>query len=144
MIPRFKEVWRKGGPPSDPGEEGDSHYTKLPDNGWIESPTSQVSSDKDGSSMLEACFNSTNMLMGVGILSLPFALAEAGWLGLILIGAFSLITLYTGILIYYCQNQIRHQNAPWSGGSYPDIGEGNDLFRIPFHILTPHVRSCLR
>jgi len=40
-----------------------------------------------------------------------------------LIVLFSGITLHTGLLLLHCQNRIKHDNQPWRGGSYPDIGE---------------------
>ncbi|KAL6593366.1 hypothetical protein ACP70R_049021 [Stipagrostis hirtigluma subsp. patula] len=54
---------------------------------------------------------------GIGILSVPFALSQAGWLSLFIFIAIALICYYTGILLQRCidsSSRIR---------SYPDIGE---------------------
>jgi hypothetical protein len=55
----------------------------------------------DGKTSFSQCiFNLANILMGVGLLGLPFALKSAGWLGGILaLLAFALITWRTSILI---------------------------------------------
>jgi len=73
-------------------------------------------------SLLECCFNTTNMLMGVGILSLPYALKESGWAGLGVLLAMALVTRHTAILLSHCQSRIRAVDPRWSG-SFPDIGE---------------------
>ncbi|KAJ0754420.1 putative amino acid transporter, transmembrane domain-containing protein [Helianthus annuus] len=56
------------------------------------------------------------MFSGVGLLSIPYALAEGGWLSLILLLVIASLTFYTGLLIQICMDTnptIR---------SYPDIG----------------------
>ena len=73
-------------------------------------------------SFLECVFNITNMLMGVGILSLPYALKESGWAGLVVLLAMALITRHTAILLAECQSRIRAVDPRWTG-SFPDIGE---------------------
>lgn len=58
-----------------------------------------------------------NFISGVGILSVPYALASGGWLSLALLFIIAIATLYTGFLIKRCMDfdpNIR---------SYPDIGE---------------------
>eukprot|EP00947_MAST-08B_sp_MAST-8B-sp1_P002573 g2573.t1 len=68
------------------------------------------------SSFTQATFNSTNMLLGVGILSLPYALAEGGWMALAAILVLALVTNYTGKLLW------RMQKDP-AVNSYPDVGQ---------------------
>ncbi|GAB4840008.1 Amino acid transporter avt1j [Ancistrocladus abbreviatus] len=54
----------------------------------IESPnhTAQPSEQSnEGTTLLRTCFNGLNALSGVGILSIPYALSEGGWLSLILL-----------------------------------------------------------
>lgn len=54
---------------------------------------------------------------GVGILSVPYALASGGWLSLILLFVIALATFYTGLLLTRCmdmKSDIR---------SYPEVGE---------------------
>ncbi|KAK3036623.1 hypothetical protein RJ639_030192 [Escallonia herrerae] len=54
---------------------------------------------------------------GVGILSVPYALAAGGWLSLILLLVIASSTYYTGLLIQRCMD------ADPNIRSYPDIGE---------------------
>lgn len=54
---------------------------------------------------------------GVGILSIPFALASGGWLSLILLLIIAAATFYTGVLIKRCMDVDPNIQ------SYPDIGE---------------------
>ncbi|KAJ9562708.1 hypothetical protein OSB04_007868 [Centaurea solstitialis] len=68
-------------------------------------------------SFFSTCFNCLNSLSGVGILSVPYALASGGWLSLMLLFAIASSTFYTGLLIQRCMDSdptIR---------SYPDIGD---------------------
>ena len=52
------------------------------------------------STFAQCVFNFSNVLMGVGLLGLPFALRSAGWIGgFLCLGAFGLITWRTSILI---------------------------------------------
>uniref|UniRef100_A0A7N0U9G6 Amino acid transporter transmembrane domain-containing protein n=2 Tax=Kalanchoe fedtschenkoi TaxID=63787 RepID=A0A7N0U9G6_KALFE len=72
---------------------------------------------KEGASFFKTCFNGLNALSGVGIMSIPYALASGGWLSLILLFVTAMSTFYTGLLIRKCMDidpNIR---------SYPDIGE---------------------
>ncbi|CAM8903514.1 unnamed protein product [Rhodiola kirilowii] len=72
---------------------------------------------KGGTSFFKTCFNGLNALSGVGIMSIPYALACGGWLSLILFFVIALSTFYTGLLIRKCMDidpNIR---------SYPDIGD---------------------
>ncbi|CAA7036599.1 unnamed protein product [Microthlaspi erraticum] len=43
-----------------------------------------------------------NILCGVAILTIPYAVKEGGWLGLFLLFCFGIITCYTGILLQRC------------------------------------------
>ncbi|KVH92685.1 Amino acid transporter, transmembrane, partial [Cynara cardunculus var. scolymus] len=68
-------------------------------------------------SFFSTCFNCLNALSGVGILSVPYALASGGWLSLILLFAIASSTFYTGLLIQRCMD------ADPTIRSYPDIGD---------------------
>lgn len=70
-----------------------------------------------GCSVTQTVFNGINVLAGVGILSIPFTVKEAGWSSLALLVLFSVICCYTGLLMKYCFES--------KDGilSYPDIGE---------------------
>ncbi|CAH1413126.1 unnamed protein product [Lactuca virosa] len=68
------------------------------------------------SSFFNTCFNGLNALSGVGILSVPYALASGGWLSLLLLFTIAISTFYTGLLIQRCMD------TDPTIKSYPDIG----------------------
>ncbi|PKA65447.1 Lysine histidine transporter 1 [Apostasia shenzhenica] len=70
-----------------------------------------------GCSVTQTVFNGVNVLAGVGIISTPYTIREAGWSGLVVLVLFAMLCCYTGILLKYCFES--------NGGiqSYPDIGE---------------------
>lgn len=68
-------------------------------------------------SFAKTLFNGLNALSGVGILSVPFALASGGWLSLPLLFAIALAAFYAGLLIKRCME------VDPSITSFPDIGE---------------------
>ncbi|XWS32872.1 hypothetical protein CRYUN_Cryun22dG0027700 [Craigia yunnanensis] len=81
----------------------------------VESNTAHTSAST--ASVLKTCFNGLNALSGVGILSIPYALASGGWLSLILLFAIATAAFYSGLLIQRCMD------ADSSIRTYPDIGE---------------------
>ncbi|KAF3515293.1 hypothetical protein F2Q69_00003159 [Brassica cretica] len=58
-----------------------------------------------------------NILCGVSLLTMPYAVKEGGWLGLIILFFFGIITCYTGILLKRCL-----ESSP-DIHTYPDIGQ---------------------
>ncbi|XP_010551853.1 PREDICTED: vacuolar amino acid transporter 1 isoform X2 [Tarenaya hassleriana] len=68
------------------------------------------------SALSKTCFHGINALSGVGILSVPYALASGGWLSLILLFLMAAVTFYCSILIQRCMDM-----DPLLA-SYPDIG----------------------
>ena len=68
------------------------------------------------SSTTQAMANTVNILLGVGTLSVPFALAEAGWSGLGVLAVLGVTTNYTGKILIKCQRRS-------ACASYEDIGE---------------------
>ncbi|KAE8023257.1 hypothetical protein FH972_008977 [Carpinus fangiana] len=70
-----------------------------------------------GTTFLKTCFNGINALSGVGILSLPYALSQGGWLSLILLLLVAILCWYTGLLLQRCMDT----NPVIK--TYPDIGE---------------------
>lgn len=49
-----------------------------------------------GSTVTQAVFNVVNVMMGVGLLSLPFALKSSGWIGIGLLWLMGFVANYTG------------------------------------------------
>ncbi|KAK8687974.1 hypothetical protein V6N13_086763 [Hibiscus sabdariffa] len=68
-------------------------------------------------SVFRTCFNGLNALSGVGILSIPYALASGGWLSLIFLFAIATAAFYSGLLIKRCMDTDPRITT------YPDIGE---------------------
>ena len=93
------------------------------------------SSDGDASAMVEAnrpggdstfeqaLFNSVNILLGVGLLSVPGALAKGGWAALGVLGLLGVVTNYTGKAIVRCQEYDLRAGIGPVLESYEDIGE---------------------
>ncbi|MQL88022.1 hypothetical protein Taro_020584 [Colocasia esculenta] len=70
-----------------------------------------------GATFLRTCFNGLNALSGVGILSIPYALSEGGWLSLLFLFLIATICYYTATLLRRCMDS----NILIK--SYPDVGE---------------------
>ncbi|KAL6350733.1 hypothetical protein AAG906_028198 [Vitis piasezkii] len=70
-----------------------------------------------GTTFLRTCFNGINALSGVGILSIPYALSQGGWLSLILLFLVAILCWYTGLLLRRCMDA--HPLIK----TYPDVGE---------------------
>ncbi|KAI3732322.1 hypothetical protein L1987_63526 [Smallanthus sonchifolius] len=68
-------------------------------------------------SFSQAVLNAINVLCGIGILSMPYAFKEGGWLSLVLLMGFGVITCYTGILLKVCLERCHGLQT------YPDIGQ---------------------
>ncbi|KAI4341842.1 hypothetical protein MLD38_026517 [Melastoma candidum] len=68
-------------------------------------------------SLSQATLNGINVLCGIGILAVPSAIYEAGWLSLLLLAVFSLVCCYTGVLLKRCLD-----SSPGLK-TYPDIGQ---------------------
>ncbi|CAN7121389.1 amino acid transporter AVT1J [Brassica rapa] len=67
-------------------------------------------------SFSKTCFHGINALSGVGILSVPYALASGGWLSLIILFIIAITTFYCAILIKRCMDMDPLLRT------YPDIG----------------------
>ncbi|KAE9622182.1 putative amino acid transporter, transmembrane domain-containing protein [Lupinus albus] len=77
-----------------------------------EEPTS-----KKQCSFAQSVINGINMICGVGILTIPYAVKEGGWLSLIILVVFSIVCCYTGILLKRCL-----ENYP-ELKTFPDISQ---------------------
>ncbi|XP_050217889.1 amino acid transporter AVT1I-like [Mercurialis annua] len=71
----------------------------------------------EGTTFSRTCFNGVNMLSGVGILCVPYALSQGGWLSLGFLFVVAILCWYTGLLLRRCMDSDNTIN------SYPDIGE---------------------
>ncbi|RDX86800.1 Amino acid transporter AVT1I, partial [Mucuna pruriens] len=82
-----------------------------------ENATPTHPSTENTASFFRTCLNGLNAIAGVGILSIPYALASGGWLSLVLLFAISGAQFYSGLLIKKCME--KNSNIR----TYPDIGE---------------------
>ncbi|MCO5563132.1 hypothetical protein L7F22_016768 [Adiantum nelumboides] len=92
-----------------------------------------------GCSATQAALNGINVLCGVGVLTTPYAVKEGGWLGLVLLFVFAIVSWYTGLLLRRClDSQIGLE-------TYPDIGQAafgmNGRFLISI-ILYVELYAC--
>ncbi|CAM0904336.1 unnamed protein product [Alopecurus aequalis] len=76
----------------------------------------QCSPEDGGATSLRTWFNGLNALSGVGLLSIPYAVSEGGWLSLVLLLVVAAVCCYTGQLLQRCMSA-----SPATRG-YPDIG----------------------
>ncbi|KAG0470131.1 hypothetical protein HPP92_016226 [Vanilla planifolia] len=70
-----------------------------------------------GATFARTCFNATNALSGIGVLSIPYALSQGGWMSLALFFWVATVCFYTGLLLQRCMD------ADPNIRSYPDIGD---------------------
>ncbi|XP_068653603.1 amino acid transporter AVT1I-like [Aristolochia californica] len=98
--------------------DGDEFGLNLPFLSWPDRREENVRHNpQGGTSFLKTCFNVVNALSGIGILSMPHALSEGGWMSLILLLAVAIICCYTAVLLQKCMA------ANPLAKTYPDIGE---------------------
>ncbi|CAK9184049.1 unnamed protein product [Ilex paraguariensis] len=55
-----------------------------------------------GCSFAQTIFNGVNVIAGVGLLSTPYSVKEAGWASLVVLVLFAIVCYYTAILMKYC------------------------------------------
>lgn len=83
-----------------------------------------VTGKTNGATFFQAVCNVLNILLGVGLLSLPFAFRQAGWAGLPILGVMGIATSYTGKAIAECIDTIckREGRDPHDVG-YEDVAQ---------------------
>ncbi|RLN22851.1 hypothetical protein C2845_PM07G14540 [Panicum miliaceum] len=69
-----------------------------------------------GASFSRTCLNLTNAVSGIGVLSMPYAVAQGGWLSLALFALIGALCYYTGTLIGEGGHQHRGCCQHGSGG----------------------------
>lgn len=77
---------------------------------------------KGNSSFSQAVVNILNLMLGVGLLSIPFALSQSGWIGLCVLWFFTFITNYTGKALVDCHTVVQQRQGGKRIG-YEDIAE---------------------
>ncbi|VFQ71699.1 unnamed protein product [Cuscuta campestris] len=70
-----------------------------------------------GCSMTQTVFNGLNVMAGIGLLSTPFTVKEAGWASIAVLVIFAVICCYTASLMKLCFESKDGMTA------YPDMGE---------------------
>ncbi|CAL5192118.1 unnamed protein product [Lathyrus oleraceus] len=77
----------------------------------------EFSSPERQSSFSQSVINGINILCGIGLMTIPYAVKEGGWLSLLILLLFAVACFYTGILMMRCL-----QSCP-DLKTYPDIGQ---------------------
>ncbi|KAK8546986.1 hypothetical protein V6N13_099731 [Hibiscus sabdariffa] len=83
----------------------------------LESQSEVQQQPSNGTNFLRTCFNGLNALSGVGILSIPYALAQGVWLSSVPFFLVAFLCWYTGLLLRRCMDA--HPLIK----TYPDIGK---------------------
>nr|KYP67274.1 Vacuolar amino acid transporter 1 [Cajanus cajan] len=98
-----------------------SHERITQSTSWKEGAVQRHSTNElsigHGCSFIQTVFNAINVMVGVGILSTPYTLKEAGWASMVLMVLFGVICCYTATLMRNCFECREGIN------SYPDMGE---------------------
>jgi vesicular inhibitory amino acid transporter len=87
-------------------------------------PATEVGGKAEGASFLQAVCNMLNILLGVGLLSLPFAFKQAGWAGLPILAVMGLATSYTAKAVVECIETVcKREGRDLHDVGYEDVAE---------------------
>lgn len=79
----------------------------------------------EDSTALEALLNCINILLGCGILTIPYALKEGGWAAFVVLAVMGASTNYTGKMLIKCQEYfVHHPDVSPAPGSTLRLKEG--------------------
>lgn len=67
-------------------------------------------------------FNATNVLMGVGLLSLPYTMRLSGWIGVVLVALIAAVTAYSALLLGRIMNYVPKRKLREGSGAYTMYG----------------------
>jgi solute carrier family 32 (vesicular inhibitory amino acid transporter) len=96
------ELWRRDHAPGASGPDEHSEPILVKE---VEQDGKFVLTVEGQSTLPQTIFNSTNVLIGVGLLSLPLGIRYAGWLcGLLMLSACAAVTSYTARLLARCMD----------------------------------------
>lgn len=85
-------------------------------------PTEAAEVEAGSSTFLQAVLNVMNILMGVGIMTIPYALGKSGWMGLGVLVFLGLVTNYSGKALVEAHQVVKAQTGKAVVG-YEDIAE---------------------
>ena len=94
----------------------------------------------------QTIFNAVNILMGIGLLSIPLAFEYSGWImGILLLLFSSAVTLYTARLLANCM-QTDHSLLTYADVSWLAFGDRTRIIvsaLFSFELMATCVASCL-
>lgn len=110
----------------------------LPQEPWTLDGREEEGEEPQGSSYQESLFNAVNILMGVGLLSIPYSLNEGGWASMGVLAVIWACTNYTGKILIKCQDSgvLEEADEPdWDGGANP-ADKFNEMESNSLDVLT--------
>ncbi|KAJ8771871.1 hypothetical protein K2173_027048 [Erythroxylum novogranatense] len=88
------------------------------------------SNTEEGASFFKTCFNGLNALTGIGLITIPYTLAQAGWLSLAFLIIMAMVFCYTGLLLQRCVDSNPSIKTYSDIGSYAFGRRGRILISI--------------